>query len=62
MCKTDALPECKGCSYLSQRNQIAYGSDLTYLRPFCKYYQLHFDSVRQVESVEGVVCTHHHEE
>ena len=46
--KLKSFPYCEGCSYLSERLQQQYKTDIYHMLPFCKYYQLHFSSVHQI--------------
>ena len=54
----EAFECCKGCSYLVERVQVS--SDPKVMAAFCQYYQLHFESVRQIpQMVCG--CMHYDE-
>jgi len=46
--KLKSFSYCKGCSYLGNSLQKQYQTDIEYMLPFCKYYRLHFTSVRQI--------------
>ena len=48
--KLKSFPYCKKCSYLGERLQQQYQTDIYYMLPFCRYYQLHFDSVHQINN------------
>ena len=54
--KLKSFPYCKNCSYLGERLQRQYQTDIYSMLPFCKYYQLHFSSVRQINTDD--TCPH----
>lgn len=51
---------CKGCSYLGERPQKDFETQLFYNEPFCEFSQLHFDSIRQIDNL-GSPCIHYDE-
>jgi len=51
---------CKGCSYLCERIQLHSESNKDVMAPFCQYYQLHFESVRQIPQITAG-CMHYDE-
>ena len=55
--KLKSFPYCEKCSYLGEKIQKQYQTDIKYMLPFCKYYQLHFASVRQIKD-EIEYCPH----
>ena len=57
--KLKSFPYCNGCSYLGERLQQQYKTNIYHMLPFCKYYQLHFSSVHQINDKEK--CKHFNE-
>ena len=51
---------CKGCSYLGKRLQQQYQTGIYIMLSFCRYYDLHFSSVRQIINDKDV-CIHYDE-
>lgn len=46
--------ECLICTYLSEFPQRkSCDDDILINKPFCKYYNLHFDSVRQIDHIHN---------
>ena len=52
--------ECKDCLWLGEYSHKPFDSEQFIMAPFCEHYELHFDSVRQIDKITEI-CMHYKE-